>query len=234
MTAPRPTALLFTLGDRAPTGLGEAPCYLYRRKHAKKCRFIEAIPEAPCDEESTSTMFEALDRALEDWALVPELYTDAERADRDGTDSEPIVFHPGLDLDRARAALEKGGFRVVVFRPQKGRRDELRGNPVFASAEEALTALAHHLEHASLDLARKVTPKTFSHHHLERARHALRSGASAKFSTPFLEGLATLPKSLSKSGAAVFELLVAHERKTDGVTVASPSKVKVTVKSKKR
>lgn len=226
MTAPRPTALLFTLGDRAPKGLEEAPCYLYRRKHSKKCRFIEAIPEAPCDEERTSTMFEALDQALEDWALVPELYTDAERADREGTDSEPIVFHPGLDLDRARAALEKGGFRVVVFRPQKG-------NPVFASADEALTALAHHLEHASLELARKVTPKTLSHHHLERARHALRSGASAKFSAPFLEGLAALPKSLSKSGAAVLELLLAHERKTDGV-VAATSKVKVTVKSKRR
>lgn len=200
----RPTVFLFALGESAPAGLEETPCYIYREGGERHRKVLAAIPESPISDEVSDAMFEAIAAYVEEHELSNELYTDEEVLERDDTDEDPMGFHPGLGLDAAREALAEGGFLVVVHQPGPG-------NPRFGSAGDALDALEHHLRHSSATLAREVTPETFSHHHLELARFVLTSCARGPLGAEVLEGVKARRAHWPSEAVSVLDTLVEQE-----------------------
>ena len=142
---------LFQLGkgakvgkQRVPAAFTTAPCYFYRDDHKSLAKHLDAIDEPDVDEDEGELTFSAIEAFVEEHALRRQLYTDAE-AETENEYSESHGFHAGASYEEAKAALARGGFRVVdLSRPTGVARDveEIARRLDMSSTELVIAGLA--------------------------------------------------------------------------------------------
>ncbi|APR82985.1 glucan synthase 1-related protein [Minicystis rosea] len=136
---------LFQLGkgakvgdERVPAAFTTSPCYFYRDDQKALAKHLSAIDEPDVDEDEGELTFSAIEAFIEEHNLRRQLYTDAE-AETDEEYSESHGFHAGATYEEAKAALARGGFRVVDLMDPPG-------------VARDIADLARRLDMASLDL----------------------------------------------------------------------------------